>query len=477
MGDGEVGELVIGGVGLARYLDEAKDAEKYAPMPTLGWRRAYRSGDLVQLESEGLIFFGRADDQVKIGGRRIELGEIDTALVHLPGVSGGAAAVRRTAAGNPVLVGYVASADPEFDISPRAPSSPSSFPPRWCRALALLDELPTRTSGKVDRDALPWPLPGGTETPKRTPELTVPRNGLRDCGIRLLGATVTGPGADFFDLGGGSLSAAQLVAALRERYPQVTVADLYDHPRLGSLAGFLDEPRHRRPVIERDGETRPRVFAVAQTCCRVPLATLAGLQWVTWLGVRNAARPARCPGAVDRRCELVAGCGGVRRVRHAHRPDGDRGVGRAAAAPGRAAGHLPPRRRVHLRVWLAERLAEASGAENLAGAPWMVPFARALGANIGKGVDLHSLPPVTGMLELGDRCSIEPEVDLAGHWIDGDLSRRRHPGRRGRGDRLALDPAARRRRRQERRRGSGLRVFGKVKGRAVVGGSPAVKVR
>ena len=75
---------------------------------------------------------------------------------------------------------------------------------------------------------------------------------------------------------------------------------------------------------------------------------------------------------------------------------------------------------VHLRVWFAERLAEASGAENLAGAPWMVYYARALGNKVGKGVDLHSAPPVTGMLTLGHRSSIEPEVDLSGHWIDGD---------------------------------------------------------
>ncbi len=57
----------------------------------------------------------------------------------------------------------------------------------------------------------------------------------------MLAAPIEGPEADFFALGGGSLSAAQLVAALRARYPQVTVADLYDHPRLGSLAGYLDE--------------------------------------------------------------------------------------------------------------------------------------------------------------------------------------------------------------------------------------------
>uniref|UniRef100_UPI0039EDF644 AMP-binding protein n=1 Tax=Sinomonas sp. G460-2 TaxID=3393464 RepID=UPI0039EDF644 len=64
--EGDVGELIIGGVGLARYLDPAKDAEKYAPMPSLGWERAYRSGDLVAYQREGLIFQGRADEQVKL---------------------------------------------------------------------------------------------------------------------------------------------------------------------------------------------------------------------------------------------------------------------------------------------------------------------------------------------------------------------------------------------------------------------------
>ena len=98
--------------GLARYLDPEKDAEKYAPMPTLEWSRAYRSGDLVRLEPDGLYFMGRADDQVKVGGRRIELGEVDSALVNLPGVSGGAAAVRRTASGTPLLVGYIAQRRP-----------------------------------------------------------------------------------------------------------------------------------------------------------------------------------------------------------------------------------------------------------------------------------------------------------------------------------------------------------------------------
>ncbi len=157
---GGTGELVIGGVGLARYLDPAKDAEKYAPLPALGWDRAYRSGDLVRAEPEGLIFLGRADEQVKLGGRRIELGEVDAALQALPGVTGAAAAVRTTAGGTQLLVGYVVA--PDFDADGALTRLREALPAALVPRLAVVDTLPTRTSGKVDRAALPWPL---TRTP------------------------------------------------------------------------------------------------------------------------------------------------------------------------------------------------------------------------------------------------------------------------------------------------------------------------
>ena len=131
---------------------------------------------------------------------------------------------------------------------------------------------------------------------------------------------------------------------------------------------------------------------------------------------------------------------------------------------------------VHLRVWIAERLAEASGAENLAGAPWLVYYARALGNKVGKGVDLHSAPPVTGMLTLGHRSSIEPEVDLTGHWIDGDLF---HVGPITVGNdatigaRSTLLPGAVVGKNADVAPGSG--VVGKVKNGQYWKGSPAVK--
>ena len=75
---------------------------------------------------------------------------------------------------------------------------------------------------------------------------------------------------------------------------------------------------------------------------------------------------------------------------------------------------------MHLRLWTAERLADLLGVGNLSSAPWITYYAKALGARIGPGVDLHSLPPVTGMLKLGKGAAVEPEVDLAGWWLDGD---------------------------------------------------------
>ncbi len=471
---GAVGELVIGGVGLARYLDPEKDAEKYAPMPSLGWERAYRSGDLVRLEPDGLYFQGRADDQVKVGGRRIELGEVDAALVSLPGVGGGAAAVRRTASGTPLLVGYIASTDPNFDLAAARAQLTESLPAALVPRLVLVSELPTRTSGKVDRDALPWPPPGHTED--EATDLDGTMGWLAGLWRDTLGAVVDGPEADFFALGGGSLSAAQLVAALRGRYPELTVAQLYDHPRLGSLAGFLDELEPPVAVAPREVTPTPVATQVAQVLLSVPLATLTGLQWLTWLALINnvAAKLHPMPWLATLNWGVLAAAFVVFIT-----PVGRMSIAVVGARMLLSSLEPGTYRRggsEHLRVWLAERLADASGAENLGGAPWLVYYARALGNKIGKGVDLHSAPPVTGMLQLGHRCSIEPEVDLTGHWIDGDVF---HVGPVTVGNdatvgaRTTLFPGAVIGKGADIAPGSG--VIGKVKNRQYWRGSPAVK--
>ncbi|WP_306355755.1 MULTISPECIES: Pls/PosA family non-ribosomal peptide synthetase [unclassified Nocardia] len=474
--EGESGELVIGGVGLARYLDPAKDAEKYAPLPSLGWERAYRSGDLVRNDRAGLVFLGRADDQIKLGGRRIELGEIDNALQHLPGVTGAAAAIRTTKAGNKILVGYLTGPTADYDMAAARALLAERLPAPLVPRLAVVADMPTRTSGKVDRDALPWPLPKAAADPADS-GLSATERWVAGLWDSILGAEVSDHTFDFFDLGGGSLAAAQLVAALRERHPRVTVADLYDHPRLGALAAFLDDSAPADAVCERVVHPVPLPAQLFQVLATVPLTTLTGLQWLTWLGIVG---------------NIAAWSGSLPWLPHLSwwwalvafllfiSPPGRMLLcvaGSRLLLRGVAPGSYPRGGSVHLRLWTAVRLSEASGAENLSGAPWMVPFARALGATIGKGVDLHTLPPVTGMLELGDGCSVEPEVDLSGYWIDGDVV---HigpivigPGAVV-GARSILLPGSRIGKRAEIAPGSA--VSGKVKAEQEWAGSPAVKV-
>lgn len=424
--DGATGELIIGGVGLARYLDPAKDAEKYAPMPSLGWDRAYRSGDLVRFEQAGLIFQGRADDQVKLGGRRIELGEIDAAMQALPGVAGAAAAVQTTAAGNQILVGYLASASGgDLDLAAARERLAASLPAALVPLLTAVDTLPTKTSGKVDRHALPWPLAGAGAAEADSAPLNLPDDAawIVEQWTRVLGSPVTSLDADFFAYGGGSLSAAQLVSALRARYPTITVADLYATPRVGALVELARQVHHggaSGPARERTVRPTARKSQVFQTLMGAPLHILVGMRWLTYLMVVNnlLAAFAGFTAAPTVSWWWVAASWLV-----FVSPAGRILLSIAAARillRGVRPGIYPRSGRVHLRLWLAEQIQDLAGAISLASAPWVPYYARALGAKIGRDVQLHSLPPVTGLLTLGSGANVEPEVDLSGWWIDGD---------------------------------------------------------
>ncbi len=419
---GEVGELVIGGVGLARYLDPAKDAEKYAPLPTLGWDRAYRSGDLVRYEGAGLLFMGRADDQVKVGGRRIELGEIDSALLALPGVGGAAAAVRRTGSGNAILIGYIAPdprSDTPFDTAASLAILRRDLPAALVPRLAVVDDLPTRTSGKIDRDALPWPLAGADDA---GPELDLPGTEarVRDLWAEVLGARVSSAKDDFFDLGGGSLTAAQMVSRLRTTHPEITVADIYDHPTLSALARHLDDMTAPTSRLNKDVAPVPLKTQVGQVLATWPLRTLSGLRWLTWVAAGAnlaAALPIGPPWVPTVSWWWVALGWAVLILPPGRMVAGALGARLILAGVG--PGTYPRGGRVHLRMWLAERLLDELGTANLSGAVLMRWYARLLGATIEKDVDLHTIPPVTGLLHLGAGCAIEPEVDLTGYWVDG----------------------------------------------------------
>ena len=425
--DGGSGELIIGGVGLARYLDTELDAVKFGPLATLGWDRAYRTGDLVERHREGLVFLGRADDQVKVNGHRIELGEVEAALQALPGVAAAAAAVRRSPSGAGLLVGYVVPVgrgvlDPAALLARLREELPATMVP----ILAVVEDIPTRTSGKVDRDALPWPL-DGLEATGEASTLRGTAAWVGEQWAAVIGVHPTDDADDFFARGGSSLTAAQLVSALRVRYPEITVAEVYDHPGVGDLAAHL---RARWPQIAEDAAPEvpgprvrpvPAASQVAQLLALVPLRTLVGLRWLTVLAAVNAVLDGAwgVPWAVPVSWWWVI-AGWVVTVS----PLGRMGVtalGARLLLLGVAPGQHPRGGSVHLRLWAAERLAEGFGAITPASAPWVGLYARALGVRMGRGVDLHSVPPVTGMLTLGSECAVEPEVELCGHWVDGDV--------------------------------------------------------
>ncbi|MFF4570130.1 Pls/PosA family non-ribosomal peptide synthetase [Streptomyces sp. NPDC001410] len=408
---GDSGQLVIGGVGLARYLDPEKDAEKYAPLESLGWERAYRSGDLVKAEPEGLIFLGRADEQIKLGGRRIELGEVDAALQALPGVAGAAAAVRTARSGNQLLVGYVVTQD-GWDQAAAVEKLRAELPAALVPLLAPVAELPTRTSGKVDRNALPWPLEG-VEAPKA--DLYGTEAWLAEQWAGVLGIPVTSASDDFFAIGGGSLAAAQLTTRLRTRYPSAAVLDIYQQPTLRKLARRLEASAQDDGAQRTVAPVPVRAQAV-QLLLLVPLLTLLGLRWTVVLAAVGNLLPAYAWLPTAPWWLLAVG------ALLFFSPPGRIAIAAGGARlllRGLAPGRYPRGGSVHLRLWTAERLAEFSGATSLTGS-WLERYARALGARIGPEVDLHSLPPVTGLLRLGRGAAVESEVDLSGYWLDGD---------------------------------------------------------
>ncbi|HEX5729759.1 amino acid adenylation domain-containing protein, partial [Microbacterium sp.] len=420
--EGQVGELIIGGVGLARYLDPAKDAERYAPLPTLGWERAYRSGDLVRLEPEGLHFQGRADDQVKVGGRRIELGEVESALQNLSAVSAATVVVQRTEGGVPILVGYVVPAG-GFDRQTARAELAHTLPAPLIPLLAVVDDLPVRTSGKVDKASLPWPL---SDTDATDSSLSGTAAWLAEQWVAVLGIRPGDEDADFFQLGGGSLAAAQLVSRIRARAPEFTMADVYDLPRLRQMADAIESEASELSDLPNTfsvARPTPRIMQWVQSAAGVPLFIFAGLRWTVWL--LTAGWILRLFPGFDFLPEaplwlILAGL--VLFVT----PFGRMLISAAVARlllGGLRPGDYPRGGGVHLRLWLAEQVAHQVDPVGLAGAPWVSYYARALGAKMGANVDLHSLPPVTGMLEIADEAAIEPEVDLSGYWIDGDTVR------------------------------------------------------
>jgi thioester reductase-like protein len=203
----------------------------------------YRSGDLVRWRADGqLEYVGRADEQVKIRGYRIELGEVQTALAGLTGVDQAAVIAREDYPGDTRLVGYITgTANPAEIRAQLAERLPAYMVPA---AVVALDTLPLTVNGKLDKRALPAPEYQDLDR-YRAPASPVEEI-LAGIYAQVLGLERVGVDDSFFELGGDSISAMRVIAAINTGLDiHLAVRTLFDAPSVRSLSQQLG--RHDRP--------------------------------------------------------------------------------------------------------------------------------------------------------------------------------------------------------------------------------------
>ncbi|MFF9481511.1 amino acid adenylation domain-containing protein [Streptomyces sp. NPDC014733] len=240
---GTAGELYLAGAGLARGYRNRPDltASRFVADPHgAPGERLYRTGDLVKWISGGsLCFLGRNDDQVKLRGHRIELGEVRARLVAHDGVETAEVAVKATPAGDRALVAYVVPADARLTESALKASLRAALPEYMVpAAVVFLDRLPLTPNGKVDRAALPL---AGTAGAGRELPVTTDEAVLTGLVSEVLGGAGIGVTDDFFAAGGNSISAVRLCALAGRRGYACTPADVFAGRTVrGMLAGIAD---------------------------------------------------------------------------------------------------------------------------------------------------------------------------------------------------------------------------------------------
>ncbi|MEY2930645.1 MAG: hypothetical protein RL033_1394 [Pseudomonadota bacterium] len=242
---GQLGELYVGGAQVCRGYVNGGQEQRFVPDPLRPGERLYRTGDLGRYRAHGGIdLMGRADDQVKISGYRIEPGEVEAVLRALPGVLAGAVLVQQTTAG-PRLVAYAAVDDPESPTGEQRllDALRQSLPdPMVPREVVLLAQLPRLPNGKLDRQSLPRAVRRSAGTARPAGEVSALEAGILSCMARVLGREDLGAVDSFFDFGGNSLLAIKLVSRLRERFHiEVPLNAVFDHPSAEKLGPVLEQ--------------------------------------------------------------------------------------------------------------------------------------------------------------------------------------------------------------------------------------------
>ena len=432
---GELGEIAIAGIGLAKEyvnrsdLTERAFVDDFLDLPNNPSGRLYRTGDLGRITDDGEVeYHGRIDTQVKIRGYRIELTEIESALLEIPGIGQAAAAIHEREPSHKELVAYYTrlSGAPAVETGMIVDCLRERLPAYMVPAFfEEIDAIPMLASGKADRKNLPAPRAG--RFARSSSSHVAPRNDTEELLAQLLSEALELPHVcvhdHFFnDLGCHSLLMAQYCARIRERLPQaeISMRDVYVHPTIADLARCIATT----PGVRVDAKSAPDVrkatnleycgcgmlqlLAYVAAMCGATIVFVESYRWVDAapMGGAFALRALACGSFLF---VLTAGVPIILKWLL---------VGRWRPA------HIPIWGRGYFRFWLVRQLIRTNPLALTKGSPLYNVYLRLLGARIGRGVVIDSrfLPVCTDLLRIGDNTVLRKDSIVLGYrgqsgWI------------------------------------------------------------
>ena len=410
---GAVGQLHLGGPGLARGYRFDPRATAAAFVPDHGGARLYRTGDLVWWDGDALRYLGRINgDQVKIRGHRVQLGEVAAAVRQLPGVSAVVVDVDRDAAGTVrALHARVVGTAPDDALQRLARVLPAPAVPT---TITSVDSLPMTAAGKRkhEKPAEPvapvGPASAGTASGGFATEA---QRVVAAVWARVLERPVAAADDDFFRLGGHSLTVLTAMVALREEFPAVQAQDFFAHRTVAALAAHLAGDGVPGAATESAGEVVAEVAGeiVGEAAGEVPAGPVSVPRLVARPRVEPRPRTAGRLGTV-----VVTGAAGLLgSAVTAHLAAGGHDV--VALARGR--GHDSAAQRVRAAIRSAGLAEDTAAAVRIVDADLAAPdLAHRLGGDLGagRGVVVHTAADIR---HFGDRAEFAATNVAGSHAI------------------------------------------------------------